>query len=128
VRRGATLYVTPEGGYTVTGAALPFRGIWERLEPLAQEIYIAAISYDPFAPKFSQLYNVVPLRRRERAEDELRVARAITVSAVLSGWMIDRTETFTEADAMGAVAIQILHRLVDEGLADDGASGKVRMT
>jgi hypothetical protein len=103
VRRGATLYVTPEGGYTVTGAALPFRGIWERLEPLAQEIYIAAISYDPFAPKFSQLYHVVPLQRREHAEDELRVARAVTVSALLSGWMIDRTETFTEADAIGAV-------------------------
>jgi hypothetical protein len=103
VRRGATLYVTPEGAYTVTGAALPFRGIWERLEPLAQEIYIAAISYDPFAPKFSQLYHVVPLRRREDASDELRAARAVTVSAVLSAWMVDREEPFTEAQAVSAV-------------------------
>jgi len=103
VRRGATLYVTPEGAYTVTGAALPFRGIWERLEPLAQEIYIAAISYDPFAPKFSQLYNVVPLRRREDASDELRAARAVTVSALLSAWMIGRNAAFTAAQATDAV-------------------------
>ncbi len=103
VRRGATLYVTPEGAYTVTGAALPFRGIWERLEPLAQEIYIAAISYDPFAPKFSQLYRVVPLRRREDASDELRAARAVTVSALLSAWMISREGSFTEEQAVSSV-------------------------
>jgi len=103
VRRGATLYVTPEGGYTVTGAALPFRGIWKRLEPLAQEIYIAAISYDPFAPKFSQLYRVVPLRRREDASDELRAARPVTVSALLSAWMIGQEASFTETQAVSAV-------------------------
>ncbi len=33
VRRGATFYVTPEGEYTLDGRMLPFRGIWERLEP-----------------------------------------------------------------------------------------------
>ncbi|HET9392841.1 MAG TPA: MFS transporter [Candidatus Rubrimentiphilum sp.] len=103
VRRGATMYVTPEGGYTVTGAALPFRGIWERLEPLAGEIYIAAISYDPFAPKFSQLYHVVPLQRREQAENELRAARAVTVSALLSSWLIERDAAFTEDEAVDAV-------------------------
>ena len=103
VRRGATLYVTPEGDYTVTGAMLPFRSIWERLEPLAEEIYIAAISYDPFAPKFSQLYRVVPLRLRDRARDELCAARAVTVSAILAGWLIERNAEFSEEEAIGAV-------------------------
>jgi hypothetical protein len=107
VRRGATLYVTPEGAYTVTGAALSFRGIWDRLEPLAQEIYIAAISYDPFAPKFSQLYRVVPLRRREDASDELRAARPVTVSGLLAAWMIGREGVFSEAEAVDAVQMSL---------------------
>jgi len=110
VRRGATLYVTPEGGYTVTGAALPFRGIWERLEPLAQDIYIAAISYDPFAPKFSQLYRVLPLERREDAPAELCAARPVTVSALLSAWMLGLGGPFTESEAVRAVA-ESLQRL-----------------
>lgn len=103
VRRGATLYVTPEGDYTVTGAMLPFRSIWERLEPLAGDIYIAAISYDPFAPKFSQLYHIVPLRDREQARDELCAARAVTVSALLAAWLADRSGSFVEEEAVAGV-------------------------
>ncbi len=117
VRRGATLYVTPEGAYTVTGSALPFRGIWERLEPLAREIYIAAISYDPFAPKFSQLYRVVPLRRREDASDELRAARPVTVSALLSAWMLGLGGPFSESEAVRAV-IESLRRLPENVFVD----------
>lgn len=104
VRRGATLYVTPEGAYTVTGAMLPFRAIWERLEPVAREIYIVAISYDPFSPKFSQLYRVLPLERREDAAVELCAARPVTVSALLSAWMIELGRPFTEREAVEAVA------------------------
>lgn len=117
VRRGATLYVTPEGGYTVTGAMLPFRAVWERLEPLAEEIYIVAISYDPFAPKFSQLYRVVPLQRRNDARDELCAARAVTVSALLSAWLLERNAEFTEDEAADAVAARV-ERLPDGVFVD----------
>ena len=117
VRRGATLYVTPEGDYTVDGAMLSFRSIWDRLEPLAEEIYVAAISYDPFSPKFSQLYHVVPLRRRDRAREELCAARAVTVSALLSGWMIQKTGAFTEEEATAAVQ-ESLQKLPAEAFVD----------
>ncbi len=117
VKRGATLYVTPEGGYTVTGAMLPFRAIWERLEPSAREIYIAAISYDPFAPKFSQLYRVVPLERREDAAAELCAARPVTISALLSAWMIGLGGSFTEPEAVRAIT-ESLQRLPEMVFVD----------
>lgn len=85
VRNGSTFYVTPEGEYPADGRMLPFRGIWERLLPAAAEIYLCAISYDPLRTgRFSQLYNVVPLQRREDAVNELKRARPVTVSALLA--------------------------------------------
>ena len=104
LRRGAIFYVTPEGAYTITGAMLPFRAIWDRLEPLARAVYVAAISYDPFnGPRFSQIYRLAPLGDRARARTELAAARVVTVSAILSAWMLERDAAFTAEEAKQAV-------------------------
>lgn len=104
MRRGVTMYVTPEGEYTSDGKMRPFRGIWDRLEPHAQEIYLCAISYDPLRTgKFSQLYRIVPLRDRERVVDELKAARPVTVSALLARWLYERTVPYSDEQAVTAV-------------------------
>ncbi len=103
--RGATFYVTPEGEYSPDGVMLPFRGIWERLSPNAQNIYLTAISYDPLAGKrLSQLYRIVPLVNRENVVAELKAARPVTTSALLSEWLAQRDDTpFTDEEAVAAV-------------------------
>lgn len=105
IRQGATFYVTPEGEYSRNGAMLPFRGIWQRLEAHAKQIYVAGISYDPFAGKrLSQLYRVVPLRDRSRAAEELKASRPVTVSAMLSSWLLSAApQRFTLAHAIAGV-------------------------
>lgn len=104
MRRGATFYITPEGEYTRDGAMLPFRGIWQRLAPLAHTVYLAAISYDPFVGRrLSQLYRVVELRERENVVAELQAARPVTTSALLAEWLASRSGTFTMDEAAAAV-------------------------
>lgn len=103
--RGATLYITPEGDYPSDGKMMPFRGIWDRVAPRVRAIYLCAISYDPFRTgKFSQLYRIVPLADRERAVDELKTARPVTVSALLALWLHGRNQPFTASEAQAAVA------------------------
>jgi hypothetical protein len=102
VRKGATFYVTPEGEYSHDGAMLPFRGIWARLRGLAKNIYLAGISYDPFAPgRLSQLYRVVELQDRENVVSEIKAARPVTTSALLSAWLMRAPRQFSIEDAIG---------------------------
>jgi hypothetical protein len=104
LRAGASVYVTPEGNYTRDGAMLRFRGIWERLAPHAKSIYIAAISYDPFVGRrLSQLYRFVRLRKRNDVISELRAARPVTVSAMLSAWLCAAKAPHTEQAALEGV-------------------------
>ncbi len=107
LKRGATLFLTPEGEYPSDGKMLPFRGIWDRLAPLATQIYLCAISYDPLRTgKFRQLYRVVPANGTQRAREELAAARPVTASAVLAQWLCSRDpqeSAFSAADAVAAV-------------------------
>jgi len=104
MKRGATFYVTPEGEYPTDGAMLPFRGIWDRLAPHAESVFLTAISYDPFVGRrLSQLYRIVPLRDKEQVVAELKAARPVTTSALLSEWLSNRREPFTEEEAVRAV-------------------------
>lgn len=104
MRRGATFYVTPEGEYTLDGAMLPFRGIWEHLEPIAQTVYLAGISYDPFVGKrLSQLYQIVELRDRENVVAELKACRPVTTSALIAEWLSAHNAPFSLAEAVEAV-------------------------
>jgi MFS family permease len=118
VKRGATFYVTPEGDYSTDGAMLPFRGIWDRLSPLTREIYLFAISYDPFiGRRLPQLYRVAPLRERANVVAELKAARPVTTSALISEWIADGVTSFTEAEAIAAIENR-LHALPKELFVD----------
>ncbi len=104
LRRGATFYVTPEGEYSTDGAMLRFRGIWDRLAPHVQTVYLAAIAYDPFVGRrLSQLYRVVELRSKEMAVEELQAARPVTTSALLSEWLAARSTAFSQEEAVAAI-------------------------
>jgi MFS family permease len=104
MRRGATFYVTPEGEYTRDGAMLPFRGIWDRLAPIAQTVYLAAISYDPFiGRRLSELYRVVELREKENVVAELQAARPVTTSALIADWLSSRSGAFSMEEAVAAI-------------------------
>ena len=108
LRRGATFYVTPEGEYTKTGLMLPFRGIWERMLPHVDHVYLAGISYDPFVGRrFSQLYRVLEARDKAGAIDELKASRPITTSALLAEWLCSRGGEFTESDAANAMQARL---------------------
>ncbi len=108
LQRGATFFVTPEGEYTRDGAMLRFRGIWDRLAPLAGEVYLVAISYDPFVGRrLSEMYRIVPLRDKSHVVAELQAARPVTTSALLSEWLAHREGAFTEAEAGAAVEARL---------------------
>lgn len=108
LRRGATFFVTPEGEYTRDGAMLRFRGIWDRLAPLVDDVYLVAISYDPFAGRrLSELYRVIKLRDKDNVIAELQAARPVTTSALLSEWLVRRNAPFTEAEAADAVETRL---------------------
>jgi hypothetical protein len=104
LRRGATFFVTPEGEYTRDGAMLRFRGIWDRLAPLVDDVYLVAISYDPFVGRrLSELYRVVKLRDKDNVVAELQAARPVTTSALLSEWLAQRSAPIEDEEAVAAV-------------------------
>lgn len=108
LERGATFLVTPEGEYSKTGLMLPFRGIWERMLPHAQHVYVAGISYDPFVGhRLSQLYRIVEAQSRATAVAELKASRPVTTSALISEWLLTRSGAFTEADAAAALRARV---------------------
>lgn len=108
LRRGATFLVTPEGEYTTTGLMLPFRGIWDRLLPVVEDVYVAGISYDPFVGKrLAQYYRLVLASSKATALDELKAARPVTVSALISEWLVSRSGSFTEDEAAASIAARV---------------------
>lgn len=105
LRRGATFYLTPEGHYTTDGRMLAMRGVIERLAPLAT-IYIAGVSYDPFAARrLSMLYRVVRFDGNdlETMRKTLAAIRPVTMSQLLGAWLQERSTPFTEQIALEAV-------------------------
>jgi hypothetical protein len=85
--RGHTLYLTPEGRLTEDGRLGRLKEALDRLLPAAQEVWLAATSYDPFLPgrlRFViHLVGPVPgdvayIRRR------LVASRPVTLSQILA--------------------------------------------
>ncbi len=102
VRRGATLYLTPEGR-SVDGRIGPMRGAIDRLAPLAT-VYLAGVSFDPFvAKRLSILFRLMRLDDRTLMMRALAAIRPVTTSQVLAAWLDGRTSEFAQEDAVAAV-------------------------
>jgi len=108
VRSGATVFLTPEGFYSGDGKMQRFRGILDRLAPLAR-VYAVGISYDAFVgPRLPMLYRVREARRGADLPTEIKRLRPVTTSALLGSWLHRRgDEPFTEEDAVNAVFEQL---------------------
>ncbi len=92
VRRGATLYITPEEQYSI-----------DRLAPLAT-VYLAGVSFDPFVAKRpSMLFRVVRLDDSNLMIRALAAIRPVTTSQVLAAWLDGRTSEFAQEDAVAGV-------------------------
>lgn len=81
---GGTLYLTPEGMMSPDGRLHRFREILPVLWPLADEVYVAALSSDPFAP--GRLTVAVHIVRADTPDlrREILLCRPVTVSQVLA--------------------------------------------
>ncbi|MDI3317901.1 MAG: MFS transporter [Bacillota bacterium] len=115
LRRGATLYLTPEGRFSEDGRLGRMRGSLERLLPLAESVWVAGISYEPYAGRRMGVFvRLRPVRRGEPVALALAAARPVTASQLLSLWLLERTGSqgepgrgevfaFTEAEALDGV-------------------------
>lgn len=125
VRRGATVFLTPEGFYTTDGKMQRFRGIISRLSPLAK-IYAVGISYDPFIEgRFTMLYRVCEADPDVPLETTIKRTRPVTVSALLATWLQTAPRSFNAVEAIAGVreALAALpnHLFVDPQLTRDPA-------
>jgi MFS family permease len=108
VRRGGTFYMSPEGRYSTDGRIGPIKGVYDRLAPLAETIYLAGVSYDPFVSKrFSMLYRVAVLDDRAKMKQTLAAIRPVVTSQLLGAWLDGRTEPFTLEDAVAGVEARL---------------------
>lgn len=107
VRDGASLFLAPEGFYSIDGKMQRMRGLLPRLAPLAR-IWLAGISYDPFlGRRLSMLYRLAPDDRQSPLDVQLKRLRPVTVSALLATWLRAQSSPFTEAGAVETVLRQL---------------------
>jgi len=117
LRAGATFVTTGEGRYSTTGRVRPLRGIVSRLAPLAAP-HLAAVAFDPFrGRRLSLFFRIASPTKPEALELSLAAARPITTSAVLAGWLRDRSTPFAPQEATWAVA-RAVARLPPEAFVD----------
>ncbi|TAM74194.1 MFS transporter [bacterium] len=110
LRRGGTLFLTPEGRHSTDGRMSRLRGTLRRLAPLA-DVRLVAISYDPLlGRRLSLLYRVTLPADRNDLEASLKAARPVTVSQLLADWLAERRDAFVPEDAVNAVQ-ERLHTL-----------------
>lgn len=125
MRRGGTVFLTPEGFYTTDGKMQRFRGILSRLAPMAS-IYAVGISYDPFIEgRFTLLYRVREADPDIPLETSIKRTRPVTVSALLATFLQNCKTAFSEDEAIGAVRTHLEqlpeHLFVEPRLARDPA-------
>jgi hypothetical protein len=103
-RSGVTFYLTAEGKYSKDGRLDRFRETFDRLAPIADQIYLISVSYDVYASRrLSMMYNVgLPVDKSD-LRASIKVRRPITVSQLLCSWLLTQTKAWTEDDAMRGV-------------------------
>ncbi|MGC8487637.1 MAG: hypothetical protein ACP5QO_05370, partial [Clostridia bacterium] len=103
LRQGSTLYLTPEGRMTESGALGRFRAALDRLLPAARNVAVVGTAYDPWASRRLALYvSVTRLERRGAIRDELLARRPITVSQLLSQYIMQHPQGGALEDLAGA--------------------------
>ena len=103
---GNTLFLTPEGRYTPDGHMKRLRTAFQRFCPLAQSIWLLAVSYDVFVgERLSCLFRVLAPPDPGDLEASMRGPRPVTVSQLLSSWLREQDRSsFSRAGAASAVS------------------------
>ena len=100
---GATIFLTPEGFYTIDGKMLRLKGILPRLKPL-MKTWLVGISYDPYLKRPMQiLYRVSASVDGVPLDTQLKRTRPVTTSALLCTWLNTLDGAFSSDDAIAAV-------------------------
>jgi len=104
-----TMFLTPEGRYSQDGRMSRLRTALMRLRPLADEVYLLAVSYDVFVGKrLSCLFRILAPPDPDDIETSMRAPRPITVSQLLGAWIFENGCTsFTPEQAVAAVRCRL---------------------
>ncbi len=93
LRRGATLYLTPEGHMTETGALGRFRAALDWLLPAARDVAVMGTAYDPWASRRLSLYvSVSRLAPEGGIRDQILLQRPVTAGQLLSQYVLQHSE------------------------------------
>ena len=113
LKRGATIWLAPEGRHSKTGRMGEMRTALRRLAPLAEQIFTIAISYDVFVGhRLSMILRVLPALDRDDLPNSMKAPRPVTVSQLLADWLCadglaqqrgGDSAAFSEGDAIDAV-------------------------
>ncbi len=132
LRAGGTLYLTPEGRFSPDGHISRLRGVLDRMLAIPCDIYLLALTYDPFVSRrLSLLYRVVPPARRDDIWSSMAAARPVVTSQLLGAWLRARAYApFERPEAVSGVksllAALPAHAFVDPELASDPAGRVIR--
>lgn len=113
LRGGSTLYLTPEGRMTESGAMGRFRAALDRLLPASKKVMLAASAYDPWVARRLALYvSLEPLTDRRSLRDQLSARRPITLSQLLSRYLLEHPHGGSVTELVATVRTWV------EGLAE----------
>jgi MFS family permease len=92
LRRGATLYLTPEGVMTRDGSMGRLREALRRARAQGAATWVAAVSYDPLAAgrRLGVLVRLRPVPEGTDLGAFLRASRPVTLSQLLARWALGR--------------------------------------
>ncbi|MHB1683909.1 MAG: MFS transporter [Bacilli bacterium] len=104
LREGGTLYLTPEGRYSLSGRVQRLRLAFAELRPLADRVYGMTINYDPFLRNQLSLYvRLEHFDSEMTASSWLASQRVVTVSQVVAAALLSLPDVFSEQDVCAEV-------------------------
>lgn len=119
LREGNTLFLTPEGRYSRDGRLSPFLSLLTRLLPLAESVWLVAMSYDVFVGRrFSLLMRVVEPADPADLTTSIKAARPITTSQLAGFWLERRGEREFTLEEMESGVTALLSSLPKRAFVD----------